>query len=58
MDIAELVQIIWTSMIGSKKVKGGVAGGIVCFWMTKDLLWMRWIYLPLLQIIWQADTPI
>jgi NADPH:quinone reductase-like Zn-dependent oxidoreductase len=26
MDIAELVQIIWTSITGDKKVKGGVAG--------------------------------
>jgi len=26
MDITELIQIIWTSLIGGKKVKGGVAG--------------------------------
>lgn len=26
MDLKELVQIVWTSMIGGKKVKGGVAG--------------------------------
>ena len=36
MDLTELVQIIWTSMTGGKKVKGGVAGESV-----KDLVFFK-----------------